>query len=115
MEDWSTLLAVQVSVGLALLLYAGGNVLSSFKVSTTEMRTVELQGNTFDLRAELLEESDGFLEIDDDNLRIENVKLDIKKSFDPSASLNMKHRARVLQVIQMLESVRMNSNTPSSK
>ena len=82
-------------VGLALLLYAGGNVLSSFKVSTTEMRTVELQGNTFDLRAELLEESDGFLfEIDDDNLRIENVKLDIKKSFDPSASLAMKHRAR---------------------
>jgi hypothetical protein len=59
------------------------------------MRTVELQGNTFDLRAELLEESDGFLfEIDDDNLRIENVKLDIKKSFDPSASLAMKHRAR---------------------
>jgi hypothetical protein len=82
-------------IGLALLLYAGGNVLSSFKVSTTEMRTVELQGNTFDLRAELLEESDGFLfEIDDDNLRIENVKLDIKKSFDPSASLAMKHRAR---------------------
>ena len=59
------------------------------------MRTVELQGNTFDLRAELLEESDEFLfEIDDDNLRIENVKLDIKKSFELPTSLAMKHRAR---------------------
>jgi hypothetical protein len=82
-------------VGLAFLLYAGGRVATSFRVGATEMSQVALEGNTFDLRADLLESPEGFLfEVNDDKLRIENVSLTIKKSFDSTATLVMKHRAR---------------------
>lgn len=82
-------------VGLAFLLYAGGQVANTFKVGATEMSTIELEGQTFDLRADLLESPEGFLfEVDDEKLRIENVSLTIKKSFDSTATLVMKHRAR---------------------
>ena len=82
-------------VGLVLLIYSGFKVGESFKVSATEMTTTTLSGHQFDLRADLIEENDAFLfEVDDEHLRIENVHLNIKKTFDSTATLVLKHRAR---------------------
>ena len=82
-------------IGLALVLYAGGQAANSFKVGATEVRTIKLSGDVFDIGTDLLEYNKGFLfEIDGQNLRIENVSLQIKKSKDSTASLMMKHKAR---------------------
>ena len=82
-------------IGLAFVLYAGGQVANSFKVGATEVRKIKLSGDVFDIRTDLLEYNKGFLfEIDDQNLRIDNVSLQIKKSKDSTASLIMKHKAR---------------------
>ena len=81
-------------IGLILIIYSGITVASSFDVKATEMGTVALKGHQFDLQADLLEDSDPFLfEIDDDKLRIENVKLNVKKSFDSIVTLVIKHQA----------------------
>lgn len=83
------------ALGLILLIYSGISVGKSFKVGATEMTTTTLSGNQFDLRADLIEENDAFLfEVDDTQLRIENVQLNIKKTFDTTATLVLKHRAR---------------------
>jgi len=82
-------------VGLALLIYSGLRIGEGFKVSATEMTTTALEGNQFDLRADLIHDNDAFLfEVDEDNLQIENVRLNIKKTFDSTATLVLKHRAR---------------------
>ena len=82
-------------IGLALVLYAGRQAANSFKVGATEVRTIKLSGDVFDIGTDLLEYNKGFLfEIDGQNLRIENVSLQIKKSKDSTASLMMKHKAR---------------------
>ena len=82
-------------IGLAFVLYAGGQVANSFKVGATEVRKIKLSGDVFDIRTDLLEYNKGFLfEIDDQNLRIDNVSLQIKKSKDSTARLIMKHKAR---------------------
>ena len=82
-------------IGLAFVLYAGGQVANSFKVGATEVRKIKLSGDVFDIRTDLLEYNKGVLfEIDDQNLRIDNVSLQIKKSKDSTASLIMKHKAR---------------------
>ena len=82
-------------IGLAFVLYVGGQVANSFKVGATEVRKIKLSGDVFDIRTDLLEYNKGVLfEIDDQNLRIDNVSLQIKKSKDSTASLIMKHKAR---------------------
>ena len=82
-------------IGLAFVLYAGGQVTNSFKVAATEVRKIKLSGDVFDIGTDLLEYNKGFLfEIDDQNLIIDNVSLQIKKSMDSTASLIMKHKAR---------------------
>jgi phage shock protein PspC (stress-responsive transcriptional regulator) len=82
-------------IGLAFVLYAGGQLANSFKVGATEVRKITLSGDVFDIRTDLLEYNKGVLfEIDDQNLRIDNVSLQIKKSKDSTASLIMKHKAR---------------------
>lgn len=82
-------------VGLALLIYSGLRIGEGFKVSATEMTTTALEGNQFDLRADLIHDNNAFLfEVDEDNLQIENVRLNIKKTFDSTATLVLKHRAR---------------------
>lgn len=82
-------------IGLGLLIYSGSGVARSFKVGATEMETIALNGIQFDLQADLLEDSESFLfELDDDRIRIENVRLNIRKTFDSTASLVLKHRAR---------------------
>ena len=82
-------------IGLAFVLYAGGQVANSFKVGATEVRKIKLSGDVFDIRTDLLEYNKGVLfEIDDQNLRIDNVSLQIKKSKDSTARLIMKHKAR---------------------
>ena len=82
-------------IGLAFVLYAGGQLANSFKVGATEVRKIKLSGDVFDIRTDLLEYNKGVLfEIDDQNLRIDNVSLQIKKSKDSTASLIMKHKAR---------------------
>jgi len=82
-------------VGLALLIYSGLRIGEGFKVSATEMTTTTLEGNQFDLRADLIHDNDAFLfEVDEDHLQIENVRLNIKKTFDSTATLVLKHRAR---------------------
>ena len=82
-------------IGLAFVLYVGGQVANSFKVDATEVRKIKLSGDVFDIRTDLLEYNKGVLfEIDDQNLRIDNVSLQIKKSKDSTASLIMKHKAR---------------------
>lgn len=82
-------------VGLILLIYSGLQVGKGFKVNATEMTTTPLQGNQFELRADLIEDNDAFLfEVDDQLLRIENLTLNVKKTFDSTATLVLKHRAR---------------------
>ena len=82
-------------IGLAFVLYVGGQVANSFKVDATEVRKIKLSGDVFDIRTDLLEYNKGVLfEIDDQNLRIDNVSLQIKKSKDSTARLIMKHKAR---------------------
>ena len=82
-------------IGLAFVLYVGGQVANSFKVGATEVRKIKLSGDVFDIRTDLLEYNKGVLfEIDDQNLRIDNVSLQIKKSKDSTARLIMKHKAR---------------------
>jgi len=77
-----------------MILYSVILVASSFDVKATEMETLALKGTEFDLQADLLEDSNPFLfEIDDDKLRIENVQLNVKKSFDSLATLVIKHKA----------------------
>ena len=64
-------------------------------MAATEVRKIKLSGDVFDIGTDLLEYNKGFLfEIDDQNLRIDNVSLQIKKSMDSTASLIMKHKAR---------------------
>ena len=81
-------------IGLIMIIYSVILVASSFDVTATEMETLALNGTEFDLQADLLEDSNPFLfEIDDDKLRIENVQLNVKKSFDSLATLVIKHKA----------------------
>jgi phage shock protein PspC (stress-responsive transcriptional regulator) len=82
-------------IGIAFVLFVGGQVANSFKVGATEVRKINLIGDVFNIEADLLESNNGFLfELDDQNLTIDNVSLQIKKSKDSTAILMMKHKAR---------------------
>ena len=85
---------ITFAAGLIMIIYAGGSVAREFTDSATEVQEIKLTGSTFDLRADLLEDDENFLfEVQDDQLRIENVSLDIRRTFDSTATLVLKHKA----------------------
>ena len=58
------------------------------------MEKITVQGNSLVLEADILEESTGFLfDIDDDQLRVENVRFNIERTNDSTAHLELKHSA----------------------
>jgi phage shock protein PspC (stress-responsive transcriptional regulator) len=81
--------------GLIMIIFSGISLGRDFTDSATEMERVELVGTNFDLRTDLLEDHDNFIfEVHDDQLRIENVRFNIKRTYDSTATLVLKHKAR---------------------
>jgi phage shock protein PspC (stress-responsive transcriptional regulator) len=81
-------------IGLILIFISAGSLTTDFKERSTEVETIPVQGNSLVLEADILEESTGFLfDIDDDQLRVENVRFNIEQTNDSTAHLELKHSA----------------------
>ncbi|MEL0026237.1 MAG: hypothetical protein VW775_04125, partial [Schleiferiaceae bacterium] len=81
-------------IGLILIFISAGSLATDFKERSTEVEKLPIQGNSLVLEADILEESTGFLfDIDDDQLRIENVRFNIERTADSAALLELKHSA----------------------
>ncbi len=82
-------------IGLILIFISAGSLATDFKERSTEVEKLPIQGNSLVLEADILEESTGFLfDIDDDQLRVENVRFNIERTNDSRAHLDLKHSAR---------------------
>ena len=81
-------------IGLILIFISAGSLATDFKERSTEVEKITIQGNSLVLEADILEESTGFLfDIDDDQLRVENVRFNIERTNDSTAHLELKHSA----------------------
>jgi len=79
-------------MGLLLIFVSAGSIVTDFKESATDTERNTLSGTHFDIKAEFLEENSGFFfEVDDEVLRIENIRFNIQPTSSNEASLELRH------------------------
>lgn len=82
-------------MGLLLIFISAGSIVTDFKEDATDTERYTLSGNHFDIKAEFLEDKAGFFfEVDDEVLRIENIRFNIQPTSNEEASLELRHSAR---------------------
>lgn len=82
-------------MGLILIFISAGSIITDFKEDATDTERYTLSGTNFNVQAEFLEGNSGFFfEVDDEVLRIENIRFNIQPTSNDQASLELRHSAR---------------------
>ncbi len=82
-------------MGLLLIFISAGSIITDFKEDATDTERYTLSGTSFNVQAEFLEGNSGFFfEVDDEVLRIENIRFNIQPTSNEEASLELRHSAR---------------------